>query len=325
MKLISVIVPVYKVEKYLDRCVNSIVNQSYSDLEIILVDDGSPDNCGNLCDEWAMKDNRIKVIHKRNGGLSDARNAGIKAATGQYIGFVDSDDWIQIDMYKDLLEAIERDNTELAVTGIVRIYENNYTHKQCVSDHEYIIENDEIIRQYLEQKTFSTAAWDKLYLSSLFENRRFPVGKQYEDAPVIFDILCSINKLSIVGKPQYYYFQRADSICGQDFSISKMDHYYFSKDIRDTVIEKYPQMSYEANVFWVSKLCEIIYTLAESNNRQLFASELMILTKELRKGLMSVNVIASRLPLVMKFKTIFAGLGLTTMYVQIKKHFLKRA
>ena len=108
MDLISVIVPVYKVEPYLDKCVRSIVEQTYQNLEIILVDDGSPDNCGAICDAWAEKDSRIKVIHKENGGLSDARNAGMDVATGQWIAFVDSDDWIAEEMYESLLNAAKK-------------------------------------------------------------------------------------------------------------------------------------------------------------------------------------------------------------------------
>ena len=137
--MISVIVPVYNVAAYLDRCVKSIVNQTYADLEIILVDDGSPDQCGTMCDNWAMKDKRIKVVHKENGGLSDARNAGIEVASGDYIGFVDSDDWIEPDMYQDLLEAVEREGAELAVTGINRTYDNEFSRIQYAWDKPYVI------------------------------------------------------------------------------------------------------------------------------------------------------------------------------------------
>ena len=122
--LISIIVPVYKVEQYLEKCVNSISAQTYSNLEIILVDDGSPDKCGDICDSLAKKDNRIKVIHKPNGGLSSARNAGIDIASGQYIGFVDSDDSIEPYMYEKLLELIKHDSTKLAVCAVNYVYED---------------------------------------------------------------------------------------------------------------------------------------------------------------------------------------------------------
>ena len=115
---ISVIIPVYNVEEYLDKCVTSVLNQTYKNLEIILVDDGSPDNCPKMCDEWAKKDKRIKVVHKKNGGLSDARNSGIEVCTGEYIGFVDSDDYIDKQMYKELLKRIESTNSDMVMCGI---------------------------------------------------------------------------------------------------------------------------------------------------------------------------------------------------------------
>ena len=122
--MISVIVPIYNVEKYVNKCVGSIVNQTYTNLEIILVDDGSPDRCPEICDEWAKKDSRIKVIHKKNGGLSDARNAGMKIASGDYIAFVDSDDWIAPEMYERLLMAIKNDNSDIAACAVKMVWED---------------------------------------------------------------------------------------------------------------------------------------------------------------------------------------------------------
>ena len=122
--LISVIVPIYNVEKYLERCVESIINQTYKNLEIILVDDGSPDNCPQMCDDYAKKDSRIKVVHKKNGGLSDARNAGMKVATGEYVSFIDSDDYISLDFYETLLETIVDNDSDIVECSVVKFYEN---------------------------------------------------------------------------------------------------------------------------------------------------------------------------------------------------------
>lgn len=322
--MISVIVPVYNVAAYLDRCVKSIISQTYADLEIILVDDGSPDNCGEKCDEWAKKDRRIKIIHKKNGGLSDARNAGIDIATGEYIGFVDSDDWIEPDMYQDLLGAIEQENAELAVTGIKRTYVNGYSRIQFAWDAPFIITGDEIVQAYLRQGTFSTSAWDKLYLKSLFDTRRFPVGKQYEDAPVIFDVLCSVNKLAVVGKPQYNYFQRSDSICGQSFSIRKMDHYEFSKEIWERAKRYYPQYTEDADAFWGCKVCEILYTLCGSNNRKAFQQEKKLLCNDLNKVWKSV-IRNDSVPKIMKVKTIMARTHMAPIYNTLKSFKVARA
>ena len=122
---ISVVVPIYKVEKYLDRCIYSIINQTYTNLEIILVDDGSPDNCPKICDEYASKDNRIKVIHKQNGGLSSARNAGIKVATGDYIGFVDSDDFIELDMYEQMYKVAYENDVDLVMSDYYKVHKDD--------------------------------------------------------------------------------------------------------------------------------------------------------------------------------------------------------
>lgn len=315
--MISIIIPVYNVEAYLNRCVESVVNQSYADLEIILVDDGSPDNCGAMCDTWAKKDQRIKVVHKTNGGLSDARNAGLEVATGEYVGFVDSDDWIEKDMYQDLLESIQKGDAELAVTGINRTYDNGYSRIQFAWDQPFIITGDKIIQAYLQQGTFSTAAWDKLYIKSLFDNRRFPVGKQFEDAPVIFDILCNIDRLAVVGKPQYNYFQRANSITGKKFSEHKLDHYFFSEEIRDRVRAEYPKYEKEADVFWGCKICEILYTLYESPNKEDFPEERKLLFQELDKVWMRC-LRDSAVPGIMKVKIIIARFRGIPCYTLIK-------
>ena len=316
--MISVIVPIYNVEAYLDRCVESIVGQSYQNMEIILVDDGSPDHCGEMCDRWAQKDSRIRVIHKKNGGLSDARNAGLEIAKGEYIGFIDSDDWIAPDMYQDLVTAIEREGAELAVTGINRVYDNGYGRAQFTSERPYVITGDQIVQAYLLQGTFSTAACDKLYRKSLFDRRRFPVGKQFEDAPVIFDILCDIRKLAVIGKAQYNYFQRADSITGKAFSVRKMDHYAFSKEIRDRVCREYPQYRKDADIFWGCKLAEILYTLYESDNRKDFAKEQRQLYAALKPVWRAVAGSKS-VPGIMRIKTVLARLHMEPVMIWAKK------
>lgn len=315
--MISIIVPVYNVAAYLDRCVDSIIRQTCTDLEIILVDDGSQDNSGKMCDEWATRDSRIKVIHKENGGLSDARNAGIDAATGDYIGFIDSDDWIEPDMYHDLLQAIQTQRAEMAVTGLVRVYGNGFSRVQYVSEQPFVICGDRIVHAYLQQGTFSTAAWDKLYIRELFDHRRFPVGKQYEDAPVIFDILCNIRCLAVIGKPQYNYFQRADSICGKPFSVRKMDHYDFSKEIWRRAQREYPQYVDSANTFWGCKLCELLYALYESPNAVEYKKQKDQMETELKQVYQKV-LCSAEVPKVMKLKTVLLVLHLAPLYIKVK-------
>ena len=315
--LISVIVPVYNVEPYLNRCIDSIVRQSYTDLEIILVDDGSPDKSGKMCDEWADRDARIKVIHKENGGLSEARNTGIEAATGEYFGFVDSDDWIEADMYQDLLRTLETQHAELAVTGIIRDYGNGFNRSQYLSDTPFVLCGDGIVQAYLQQGVFSTAVWDKLFTKKLFEHRRFPAGKQYEDAPVIFDILCDVKTMAVVGKPQYHYFQRADSICGKPFSERKMDHYAFSREIWLRARHDYPQYADDADAFWGCKLCELLYAVLESPNAEEYRSQKKQMLSELKRVFGKV-LRASKVPGIIKGKTALLMVHLASLYIKIK-------
>jgi len=321
--MISIIIPVYNVEAYLNRCVRSVVNQTYPDLEIILVDDGSSDRCGTMCDEWAEKDSRIRVIHKKNGGLSDARNAGIENATGSYLGFVDGDDWIEKDMYQSLLETIITFGACVATGGLKRIYENGFSRSYYVFDKPHCITGSEIIRSYLHQDEFSTSACDKLFDRSIFKTRRFPKGCLYEDTPVIFNIICSIDKIGVSGKALYNYFQRADSICGKRFSINKMDYYYFSKDVFVRVASDYKQYMIDAKDFYGTRLCELIYLIQESQNTDAFRNELDQIRTELLR--LKISVLRNNnIPKIIRIKIAFAKLGLEKVYINIRKLIGKR-
>ena len=163
MPLISVIVPIYNVEKYLDRCVDSIINQTYKNLEIILVDDGSPDNCPQMCDDYAKKDSRIKVVHKENGGLSDARNVGMEVATGEYVSFIDSDDYISLDFYETLLETIVDNDSDIVECGVVKFYEDNSFDKY--SDDLKVTNYDTVdgLEGLINENPFKQHVWNKLY------------------------------------------------------------------------------------------------------------------------------------------------------------------
>lgn len=216
--MISIIIPIYKVEEFLDKCVSSIVNQTYKNLEIILVDDGSPDNCPAMCDRWAEKDARIKVIHKENGGLSSARNAGIKAAKGDYIGFIDSDDWAEKDMYERLLMAFHN-HPNIGVTGcmlyswtdgVIKPYK-----KEWVIKRSRIITSNYFGLVMMTQKACHTV-YNKLYKSSLVKQVLFREGHNNEDTLYMYDLAKVLKRenLDLLEIPEflYYYRQRADSI-----------------------------------------------------------------------------------------------------------------
>lgn len=216
-ELISIIVACYNVEKYLDRCIGSIVQQNYTNLEIILVDDGSTDTTPSICDKWAEADNRIKVIHKKNGGLSDARNTGIKLSHGMWIGFVDGDDYIRSTMYENLYNNRTKDgitvcgydrkigNTEISCEGFSGVM----TPIEAV----YFYLNNEIRCHYYEEVTFfGSYAWNKLYDRNLFNDVRYPTGKKYEDIFVIFDLLHIAKKICFIPSCEYVYVQNPNSI-----------------------------------------------------------------------------------------------------------------
>ena len=210
--LISVIVPIYKVENYLEKCVQSIIEQTYQNLEIILVDDGSPDNCPKLCDDLAKKDDRIKVIHKQNGGLSSARNAGIDVAQGEYIGFVDSDDYIEPQMYELLYNAIEKNNCKLSVCNINYVFENGKTIVKVKNSVDEFFDFNQAIVEMNTFRLFDMGAWSKLYHRDLFEDMRFPVGKFSEDFFIMYKIFEKANGIAYVSTPCYNYLQRQNSI-----------------------------------------------------------------------------------------------------------------
>lgn len=223
MDLISVIVPVYKVENYLDRCVQSIVDQTYRNLEIILVDDGSPDNCGAMCDAWAEKDPRIKVIHKKNGGLSDARNAGLAVATGDYIGFVDSDDYIAPEMYRLLLERLLTDGSDISVCGIEMIFEDGTPSRPLTQSGCTTLNREEAMEAVIRETWLKHPVVYKLYRADWIRDIPFPVGKYHEDVFWSWQAVSRSVKVSVFDTPCYFYVQRSGSIMGEGYSLRRLD------------------------------------------------------------------------------------------------------
>ena len=208
---VSIIIPVYKVEKYLEKCIQSVINQTYENLQIILVDDGSPDNCGKICDEYAKKDHRIEVIHKSNGGLSDARNKGLEIAKGEYIGFVDSDDYIEADMYEVLYNLLKQYNADVSICNFYTVSQGKISIKNAdngINEYNRI----EILKEILLDKNIQSYAWNKLYKKELFDEIKYPIGKKYEDIGTTFYLLEKCNKVVVTGKSEYYYINRQDSI-----------------------------------------------------------------------------------------------------------------
>ena len=221
--LISVIVPVYNVEQYLNRCVESIVNQTYRNLEIILVDDGSPDNCPAMCDSWAERDSRIKVIHKANGGLSDARNAGMAVATGELMGFVDSDDWISPEMYQLLYENMQQNDSDISACGVQLVWEDGTKPRALTKSGKCVLNAEDAMCAIIEESWLKQPVWYKLYKTELIKDILFPVGKYHEDVFWSYQAIGRAQKVSVSDRVGYYYVQRSDSIMGDGYSLKRLD------------------------------------------------------------------------------------------------------
>ena len=236
---ISVIVPVYKVEPYLRKCLDSIVGQTYRNLEIILVDDGSPDNCGEICDEYAERDERILVIHKANGGVSSARNAGLAAAAGEWIGWVDPDDWVEPGMFETLLWAALETEANISVCGHweeykIRTVASGWPARQ-------IMNTEQALGELLENGRMKNLLWDRLFHRTLFDNIRFPEGRTYEDIAVMHWLFLRAKKVVCLPELLYHYRQREGSIVDNVSLGNRINHYTAAKERYDALSDEWPQ------------------------------------------------------------------------------------
>ena len=243
---ISIIVPVYNVEKYLERCVESLINQTHKNIEIILVDDGSKDNSGKLCDELAQRDSRIIVYHKENGGLSDARNYGIDKSTSDYVGFVDSDDFVDEDMYEILLSNLLKFDSEISFCRLNDVFNDDIT-KDNTENKPYLMTSEQAIKMVLEAKVFSVTAVNKLYKKSLFDQIRFDKGKIAEDAFIMVDLLSRCEKIAATEAKKYYYMHRENSITTQKFTPKFLNVIEAYEKNAKIVSNKYPDLKYQAD------------------------------------------------------------------------------
>ena len=219
MPKISIIVPVYKVEKYLNRCVDSILAQTFRDFELIMIDDGSPDNCGLICDEYARKDKRIQVLHQKNGGVSSARNYGLDIANGEYIMFVDSDDWIHPQMLELLYHAVITHNSKLSICS----YKSATTYKpmDSILDASISLWNTEEL--YVSMTINAIVPWAKLFHTSLLKSVRFPLNVRFEDERTIYKALFQTTQIPYVNHPLYFYFTNPDGFMNTRHFTLQMD------------------------------------------------------------------------------------------------------
>lgn len=266
MPKISIIVPVYNVEKYLDRCINSILKQDFKEFELLLIDDGSTDNSGEKCNEYKLKDNRVRVIHKVNGGLSDARNFGLDLAKGDYVGFVDSDDWIDEKMYSTLYQlAIEYD-ADITTCGI-KEWKNNNNDNKNINNKITIKEfsNSEAIYSLYHNELSGYSACNKLYRKSLFDNTRFPKGRIFEDASIMYKLYHFSNKIVYNDYKLYNYRKRDESITTQKVSNKRLDIVLMFNELIPFIKNNYSYMASYIESMYFNSLRNIIVDIINEN------------------------------------------------------------
>lgn len=258
--LVSVIIPIYNVKDYLNRCVDSIINQTYGNLEIILVNDGSTDGCSEICDTYKeLYPNLVKVIHKQNGGLSDARNFGIDQATGSYITFVDSDDTIAPDMIETLISLATEKDVDIAVCQALRIDENDAVtgiYSSCKED-ICLHSKYECMKRFVATEEVGTVAWAKLYRRDLFKDIRFPVGRYHEDVFTTYKVIALCDSMAITQKRLYNYRIRPQSIMQSSFSAKHLDGVYGHIEKYEFLSKNYPDLAQiaESGIVYAADQC----------------------------------------------------------------------
>ncbi len=244
--LISVIVPVYKAEAYLDKCVQSIRNQTYANLEIILVNDGSPDRCGEMCDTYAKEDSRIRVFHKENGGQSSARNLGLDNMTGEYVGFVDSDDWIEPDMYSALYQHIEEHNAQIACCGVYLDYPDgrvsHFNHQYPTDNQVRVFTTDEALRETLQNFRITYSPCDKLYHKDCFTGLRMSVGRIFEDMEILPKWVERAQTVVYDPTPKYHYIMTDSSTIRGTYNLRRMAEADVAREKAEDYKTRHPEL-----------------------------------------------------------------------------------
>lgn len=283
MDLISIIVPVYNMMTLLRRCLNSILNQSYYNLEIILINDESTDDSGSICEEYCRKDNRITVIHKKNGGLSAARNTGINLAKGKYIAFIDSDDFVHKDYIKILYNFIVEFHADIAICDY-EIGNGNVLHSYDNDDLFYVTTSENLLKTWhYKNKKIETVVWNKLYKRELFNNIRFPEGYSFEDIHVSHLLIAAASKVVIVKRKLYYYYQRSDSII-HTITKAKIQEGFYAQNVR---IQYFKDQGYENVVKRLNvkklKFCMRNYFIIQSSELKEYKNTILQLYQDLYK------------------------------------------
>ncbi|MDF2537559.1 MAG: glycosyl transferase family protein [Herbinix sp.] len=277
-KLVSIIVPIYKAEKYLDHCVPSLINQSYKNLEIILVNDGSTDDSGLLCDNFAKIDSRIRVLHKTNGGVSDARNCGLKMAKGEYIAFVDSDDFIHERFIEVLYKMCEENCLPIAQCRPLYLTLQNFHIPKNNMEYEIKIYDNLDMLQHLYSKHSATTnvVWNKLFRKDLFDNISFPVGRIMEDFSTSYLLIYAAKKIAVTEEPLYYYFRSENSYMRSGYNLKRLDVLAAYEERLDFFTSINHSELYNKSLYWYRNsllknyfMCRKYYRKLKENKQEL--------------------------------------------------------
>lgn len=239
--LISVIIPVYNVAPYLAKCIDSVLEQTYKNIEILLIDDGSSDESGSICDRYEKMDNRILVFHKKNGGLSDARNYGIERASGAYLTFIDSDDYVSKQYISYLYSILKKYDADLAVCGYKESKCRDYNFINSISNEECVTQK-EALAKYCYQEKLAQNAVAKLYKRNIFYELRYPLQTLYEDEAVFYKVLDQCTKIVLGSEVHYLYYTRSDGIIRSKFNVKKCDYITGTKEVVKYIQKKYPDI-----------------------------------------------------------------------------------
>ena len=319
-EMISVIVPIYKVEDYLERCLDTILNQSYKNLEIILIDDGSPDSCGTICDKYAKQDNRIIVIHQRNKGLAETRNVGVENAKGNYIVFIDSDDYIEIGMIETLYTNLKKYDADISCCGHLEVYPNGYKERNCSVDFVKVYTPESALHCFLYTNEIDVVSWNKLYKKHLFEGVVFPLGKLYEDHYTIYRLLDKANKIVYDSKPQYNYCKRDSSIGGVAFNNRTLQ----LKDALDLecnyITKKYPVIIKDITIAKITWLIVVYNKMLLSDCIE--STYKLSLRKQINRNILNI-VSCSFINRVRKIQLLLLGIS-PSLYAYAYKKYIKK-
>lgn len=278
---ISIVVPIYNVEQYLRRCIDSLLAQTYKHLKIILVDDGSTDNSGQICDEYAKTYENITVIHKKNQGLGPARNSGLDVVDTEYVAFVDSDDWISPETYEVMYERLTSYGCDVSTCGRIIVQEGKQDKKVFCLGKEIVLTGEDAVGRFLLQKDLNMSACDKLFKTKLFNDVRFPSYYASEDIVPVYKVLSKANKVVLTGKPFYHYFFRVGSITRSSFSEKRFGTYIYSQEVAADARDKFSALAESANCFEYDALLMLWRAMRRSGYK---GSEKKKIYKEIKKN-----------------------------------------